>query len=68
MISNLAILLDINNEKKEIQVESKINFLDNVYNLKLILNEGLTLNKITDAKGNEIIFREEFNINAMFIQ
>lgn len=68
MISNLAILLDINNEKKEIQVESKINFLDNVYNLKLILNEGLSLNKITDAKGNEIIFREEFNINAMFIQ
>ncbi len=68
MIRDLKILLDVNNEKKEIQVESEINFSGNVYDLKLILNEGLTLNKITDEKGNEIPFHEEFNVNAMFIQ
>lgn len=68
MISNFKILLDVNTEKKEIQVESVINFLGNVHDLKLLLNEGLTLNKITDGKGNEVVFHEEFNVNALFIQ
>ncbi|MGG7212468.1 hypothetical protein ACQPUY_02490 [Clostridium nigeriense] len=68
MLSDLKIMLDVNNEKKEIQVESEINFSDNVYNLKLILNEGLILNKITDWNGNEVIYNEELNANALFIQ
>lgn len=68
MLSDLKIMLDVNNEKKEIQVESEINFSDNVYNLKLILNEGLILNKITDWNGNEVIYNEELNANVLFIQ
>ena len=68
MISNYDIILYVDNEKKEILVKSKIQFLHKVYDLRLIINEGLVIDKIIDDKGNNIIFHEEFNINAMFIQ
>jgi hypothetical protein len=68
MIRNLEILLEINNERNEIQVESEINFLGSIKEVKFILNKGLILSKITDDKGEEIAFYEDLNVNVMFIQ
>lgn len=68
MIDNYDIMLCVNKDKKEISSKAKISFSSKVYNLKLIINEGLVIENIIDDKGNNIIFYEEFNINAMFIE
>lgn len=68
MIDNYEIMLYLDKDKKEILAKVKVNFLSKVYNLRLIINEGLVIDNIIDDKGNNIIFHEEFNINEIFIE
>lgn len=68
MISNYEIILYVNKDKKEILSTTKIHFSHKVYDLRLVINEGLLIDNIIDDKGNSIIFNEELNINEMFIE
>ena len=68
MISNYEIMLYVNKDKKEILSRAKIHFSHKVYDLRLVINQGLVIDNIIDDKGNNIIFHEEFNINEIFIE